>query len=332
MTEIDKHIKLLLDKKNLQNPTSFEELGYMFLGPMVFNYFIWLKNELGKTDKILFNSREGYFLQEIYEMFKIKYNLPESVYFKTSRKISALASFKTKDDIYKTFELHRFSGTLSNLLENRFGIKPNHIDNKLIDTSIEIPNLNEYIDDILLEAEHTRNEYLKYIESVIGNSTDVLMVDSGFQGMTQHNIQKAYDLKFKGRYFIYKGNPFLDDVKGLYHFEESNLRKNLIFFESIFIDKIGSYINIKNGNFINEEFNHNLQFLNEKRKIIVGIKIFVNDMFDFNIKSEKVSYIYADSIFDLMCKKNYVKNQPLFDIFFHDNYYVRDGIKKIIRH
>lgn len=331
MTEIDKHIKLLLDKKDLQNPTSFEELGYMFLGPMVFNYFIWLKNELGKTDKILFNSREGYFLQEIYEMFKIKYNLPESVYFKTSRKISALSSFQTSQDIYDTFKLHRYSGTLSNLLLDRFGLNDIE-DDKYIDSQIEIPNLNKHINQILESAKQTKKEYGKYVKNIVGDSKNVMMVDSGFQGMTQYNIQKAFDLKCKGRYFIYKVNPLLDDVKGLYDFEKSNLKKNLIFFESIFIDSIGSYINIKNGNFINEEFNHNLQFLNEKRKIIVGIKIFVNDMFGFDIKSEQVSYIYADSIFDLMCKKDYVKNQSLFDIFFHDNYYVRDSIKKIIRH
>jgi len=331
MTEIDKHIKLLLDKKDLQNPTSFEELGYMFLGPMVFNYFIWLKNELGKTDKILFNSREGYFLQEIYEMFKIKYNLPESVYFKTSRKISALSSFQTSQDIYDTFKLHRYSGTLSNLLLDRFGLNDIE-DDKYIDSQIEIPNLNKHINKILESAKQTKKEYGKYVKNIVGDSKNVMMVDSGFQGMTQYNIQKAFDLKCKGRYFIYKVNPLLDDVKGLYDFKKSNLKKNLIFFESIFIDSIGSYINIKNGNFINEEFNHNLQFLNEKRKIIVGIKIFVNDMYGFDIKSEQVSYIYADSIFDLMCKKDYVKNQSLFDIFFHDNYYVRDSIKKIIRH
>jgi hypothetical protein len=185
--------------------------------------------------------------------------------------------------------------------------------------------------DILLEAEHTRNEYLKYIESVIGNSTDVLMVDSGFQGMTQHNIQKAYGLKFKGRYFIYKGNPFLDDVKGLYHFEESNLRKNLIFFESIFIDKIGSYINIKNGEFINEEYDKSLQYFDEKTQIIEGVKEFINDMLNFNINTNDVLYVYSDMIFHLMCKENYIKNEKLFDIFFHDNYYVRDNIKKIVR-
>ena len=112
MTQIDNYTKLLLDKRDLQNPKSFEELGYIFIGPMVFNFFMWLKSELGNTDKILFNSREGYFFKEIYEIFKNKYNLPESVYFKTSRKIAAIASFKTKDDIYKTFE---FSVKVTNL-------------------------------------------------------------------------------------------------------------------------------------------------------------------------------------------------------------------------
>jgi hypothetical protein len=331
MTEIDKHIKLLLDKKDWQNPNSFEELGYIFLGPMVFNFFIWLKSELENTDKILFNSREGYFFKEIYEIFKNKYNLPESVYFKTSRKLAALASFKTKDDIYNTFKLHRYFGTLSNLLKDRFGLVVNDIKDEVIDTSIQIPNLDEFIDSILLEAKRTRGEYGEYIKCVIGNSKNVMMVDSGFQGMTQHNIQKAYDLKFKGRYFIYKGNEFLNDVKGLYHFEQSNLRKNLIFFESIFIDKIGSYINIKNGKFINEEFEKSLQYFDEKIEIINGVKKFINDMFNFDINNNDVSYIYSDYIFDLMCKENYIKNEKLFDIFFHDNYYVRDVIKKIER-
>jgi hypothetical protein len=331
MTDIDKHIKLLLDKKDWQNPNSFEELGYVFLGPMVFNFFIWLKSELGSCDKILFNSREGYFFKEIYELFKNKYNLPESVYFKTSRKLAALASFETKDDIYNTFKLHRYFGTLSNLLKDRFGLVVNNIKDEVIDTSIEIPNLDEYIDSILLEAKNTRNEYSKYIKSVIENSNNIVMVDSGFQGMTQYNIQKAYGLKCKGRYFIYKGNPLLDDVKGLYDFEKSNLRKNLIFFESIFIDKIGSYINIKNGEFINEKYDTSLQNFDKKNEIIIGVKQFINDMFKFDIKTNDVSYSYSDMIFDLMCKENYVKNEKLFDIFFHDNYYVRDSIKKINR-
>lgn len=330
MTEIDRHIKILLAKKDLENPASFEELGYMFLGPLVFNYFMWLKNELGETDKILFNSREGYFLQQIYQIFKIKYNLPESVYFKTSRKISALSSFQTSQDIYDTFNLHRYSGTLSNLLSDRFGLSDIQND-KYIDSQIQIPNLNKYINKILESAKQTREEYGEYIKNVVGDSKNIMMIDSGFQGMTQYNLQKAFNLKCKGRYFIYKGNPLLDDVKGLYHFEKSNLKKNLIFFESIFIDKIGSYINIENGKFINEEYNEKLQYFSEKKEIIEGIKKFVIDMLQLDIQSENISYIYSDYIFNLMCTEDYVKNESLFDIFFHDNYYVRDNIKKLYR-
>ena len=54
-------------------------------------------------------------------------------------------------------------------------------------------------------------------------------------------------------------------------------------------------------------------------------------MNSFEIDFKTVSYEYADYIFDLMCTKDYVKNEKLFDIFFHDNYYVRDSIKKVVR-
>ena len=331
MTEIDNHIKLLLDKKDLRNPISFEELGYLYLGPLVFNFFAWLKNEVKESDLILFNSREGYFFQKIYEIFKVKYKLPDSVYFKTSRKLSSIVSFFTKEDIYKTFELHRFEGMLSNLLKNRFGIEPENLQDRFINTKDGIPNIDEFITTILNNSNLVREEYRNYILSIIGDKNNVVMIDSGFQGMTQWNIEKTYDLKFKGRYFLYKGNSNLDDVKGFYDFKKSNLQKNLIFFESIFIDNVGSYIDFKNGEFINESFDKSKQFFTEKELIIIGIKNFINDMLEFNLQLEKLDWKFADNIFDLMCKKDYVKNEKLFDIFLHDNYYVRDSIKKVTR-
>ena len=54
-------------------------------------------------------------------------------------------------------------------------------------------------------------------------------------------------------------------------------------------------------------------------------------MIEFNIDSNETNYQYSESIFDLMCKKDYIKNDSLFDIFFHDNYYSRDSIKKLDR-
>jgi len=329
MYSIDHYTKLLLDKRDLQNPNSFEELGYIFFGPLLFNFFIWLKSEIEADELILFNSREGYFLKEIYEIFKNKYNLPEGVYFKTSRKISTIVSMFNDTDVYKTFESHRYSGKIANLLNDRFGV--NCDENYDVDSLKEIPNLDKYIDDILSNSERVRNDYHKYIKKVIGNKTKVVMIDSGYQGTTQYNIQKAYGLQLKGRYINYKGNKNLSDVKGLYDFYKTNFQKNIIFFESIFTDKVGSYINIIDDTFINEKIDLNNQYFKEKTEIINGIKKFIIDILQTNFDEASVSYEYSDSIFNLMCSKNYIKNEKLFDIFFHDNYYVRDNIKKISR-
>jgi hypothetical protein len=329
MYSIDHYTKLLLDKRDLQNPNSFEELGYIFFGPLLFNFFIWLKSEIEGDELILFNSREGYFLKEIYEIFKNKYNLPESVYFKTSRKISTIVSMFNDTDVYKTFESHRYSGKIVNLLNDRFGV--NCDESYDVDSLKEIPNLDKYIDDILNNAKRVRNDYHKYIKKVIGNKTKVVMIDSGYQGTTQYNIQKAYGLQLKGRYINYKGNKNLSDVKGLYDFYKTNFQKNIIFFESIFTDKVGSYINIIGDTFINEKIDLNNQYFKEKTEIINGIKKFIIDILQTNFDETNVSYEYSDFIFNSMCSKDYIKNEKLFDIFFHDNYYVRDNIKKISR-
>ena len=316
MTQVDNHTK------------SLEELGYTYFGPLIFNYFDWLKTEIGDCDKILFNSREGLFLQEIYELFKDKYSLPPSVYFKTSRTLSTIVSINNTADIFKTFELHRYNGKLSNLLKDRFGITPHIEDDVMVDSNKKIPNLDLYLNEIIQKSKITRDEYKKYISEIIGNSKNILMVDTGYQGTTQYNIEKTYGLKFKGRYITYKGNPLLDDVKGFYDFETHKLKDNIIFLESVLTDKVGTYIDIVNGEFINEESDENQTHFDKKIEIINGIKKFILDMFN---STEIVSKTNADYIFNLMCTDGYIKNESLFDSFFHDNKYTRDITKKINR-
>ena len=305
---------------------SLEELGYNYFGPLIFNYFDWLKTEIGDSDKILFNSREGLFLQEIYELFKEKYDLPPSVYFKTSRTLSTIVSIFNKVDVFRTFDLHRYSGKLSNLLKDRFGITPYVENDVMVDSNENLPNLDLYLKEIIEKSKMTRDEYGKYIIKVIGNSKNILMVDTGYQGTTQYNIEKTYGLKFKVRYITYKGNALLEDVKGFYDFYTHKLKDNIIFLESVLTDKVGTYIDIVNGEFITEQPSENQKYFNDKIKIVNGIKKFILDMFDSNEITSKTN---ADNMFDLMCRNGYVKNESLFDSFFHDNQYTRDIVKKI---
>lgn len=332
MTEIDEYTKTLLAKKNWKYPNSFEELGYIYYGPMVFNFFIWLKQNISESDLILFNSREGYFLNEIYEIFKTRYSLSKSVYFKTSRKIATNSAIYKESDIYDTFKQHRFQGSMSKLLQNRFSIKVDVKNDIYVDSLKQIPDLSEYIFDILEYCKRLRIEYGDYISNTIKDYKNILMVDTGFQGTIQSNLQKAYNFKCVGRYFLYKENSSLVDVKGFFDFNLSKLKNNLVFLESVFIDQVGSYTDIKDGKFINEETQKSFQYFNQKVKIIIGIKNFVNDMLqNEQLDLNECDYLYSDYIFDTMCKNNFVTNDSLFDIFYHDNYYVRETTKKLKR-
>jgi hypothetical protein len=330
VNSIEHYTDLLLEDKDWENPKSLQELGYIYFGPLLFNYFVWLKSELNGCDKVLFNSREGLFLLEIYNIFKQKFNLPEGVYFKTSRKLSLVVSLFNRNDVYDSFKLHRYKGKLSNLLKDRFNIISSESDVE-VDTHIKMPDLNFCMNQILQKAEDTRKQYGEYIKDIIGDSKNVVMIDSGYQGTTQQNIEKTYNIKFKGRYVIYKGNKLLNDVKGFYDFEKSKLKENLIFLESVFIDKVGSYVDILNGEFKNEELNKTQKHFEDKIKIIEGVKNFVLDILNCDIDMNNVSYQKPAYIFDLMCNKNFVKNDSLFESFYHDNLYVREGVKKIQR-
>ena len=302
----------------IKNPKSLEELGYIFFGPLVFNYFNWLKDEVKDGDLILFNSREGYFLNELYQEFKIKYNLPKSVYFKTSRKLASLSSFVSDNDIY-------------HLLKYRFGLDYINVSDIKINTLDNVPDLSLYISDILEKSKVLRTQYKKYIEITIGKSKNVYMVDSGYQGTTQYYLQKTFDLDLKGRYMTYKGNIDLKNTKGFYDFEKCNFKNNIIFFESVFTDKVGTYIDIVDGEFINEDDTQNQKYFSDKIKIVEGIKNFVKDILSTNLSEYDISQETPDTIFNLMCTKDYIKNELLFESFFHDNNYVRNNVKKIER-
>ena len=315
----------------IKNPKSLEELGYIFFGPLVFNYFNWLKDEVKDGDLILFNSREGYFLNELYQEFKIKYNLPNSVYFKTSRKLASLSSFVSDNDIYQSFNLHRYNGTLSDLLKYRFGLDYINVSDIKINTLDNVPDLSLYISDILEKSKVLRTQYKKYIEITIGKSKNVYMVDSGYQGTTQYYLQKTFDLELKGRYMTYKGNIDLKNTKGFYDFEKCNFKNNIIFFESVFTDKVGTYIDIVNDKFVNEDDTQNQKYFSDKIKIVEGIKNFVKDILSTNVSEYDISQETPDTIFNLMCTKDYIKNELLFESFFHDNNYVRNNVKKIER-
>jgi hypothetical protein len=312
------------------NPQSLEELGYTYFGPLVFNYFKWLIDNLNGADLVLFNSREGYFLKDIWETYRDKYDLPNSVYFKTSRKLASMVSFTNETEIYDSFKLHRYEGDINDLLFGRFGIEAS-VPKQWIDTKKELPDLNKWIKPIITKSNELRIEYKKYIDSVIGSAKNIIMVDSGFQGTTQYYLEKVYGYHFIGKYFTYKGNLPINDAEGLYPFYESKFKDNIIFFESVFIDKVGTYIDLINGEFVNSDWEITQSDFEDKKKIIDGIKQYIKSNISLpHLYSPQIEF--GDFIFDKMCQKEHIQNKELFNSFKHENLYVRNEAKQIQRY
>ncbi len=312
-----------------RNPQTLEELGSIYIGPLVFNYFKWLINNLNGADLVLFNSREGYFLKEIWETYKEEYNLPNSVYFKTSRKLASMVAFMNEAEIYESFKLHRYEGDINDLLFDRFGIKVNTA-KQWIDTTKELPDLSQWIKSIIAKSNELRIEYKNYIDNVIGSAQNIIMVDSGYQGTTQYYLEKVYGYQFKGMYFTYKGNLNIKNAKGLYPFYESKLKDNLIFFESIFVDRVGTYIDLVNGEFINSEWEITESDFKDKQAIIAGIKQYIKQNISLpHLYDPQIEF--GDFMFDKMCQKGYIENESLFNSFKHDNKFVRTNTKQIQR-
>ncbi len=312
-----------------RNPQTLEELGSTYIGPLVFNYFKWLIDNLNGADLILFNSREGYFLKQIWETYEEKYDLPKSVYFKTSRKLASMVSFTNETEIYDSFKLHRYEGDINDLLFDRFGIKTN-ISKQWIDTKIELPDLSEWIEMIIIKSNKLKIEYKKYIDGIIGSAQNVIMVDSGYQGTTQYYLEKVYGYKFRGRYFTYKNNLPIKDAEGLYPFYESKFKDNIIFFESIFVDEVGTYIDLINDKFVNNNWEITESDFKNKQKIVFGINEYIKSNISLpHLYPPQIEF--ADFIFDKMCENGYVQNESLFDSFKHENKFVRNSTKRIIR-
>ena len=102
--------KIFQNKKFLIN--NLHDLGYIFYGPLIYAFFLWIEQNSLKKDKkkILFCAREGFYFKKLFDDFFNKNKGFKTIYFKVSRRLSVVPTFKNKNDILESFKSHRFEG------------------------------------------------------------------------------------------------------------------------------------------------------------------------------------------------------------------------------
>ena len=320
-----------------------ETLGYVFWGPFVLNFMIWLINNLKKSKYkvVLFVARDGYLINYLYEYIiktlKLK-NMPEPIYFKTSRRAITVPTIKTKEDIL--FILKKpYKCTKAQLLKERFGINisGNKGDKVLINSEENNNKILEYSEEIIKNAAIERRNYFKYINSLekLTNKNNIAIFDLYSSGTIQYYLSKLINKKIHGFYLAtnslpnlyYKDNSYIDAQLGnqlLYNPQYSIIRHYQML-ESVFTDPNNTLIKCDcNGEFCYlKTDSKELRDFSKINLIHDGIKSFIYDyiMLNKNNALKEVRLEFTDDIFNLFVSDKSIVIDEIKDVFYFESSY-----------
>ncbi len=252
---------------------SMEIIGY-FVAPLIINYMNWLfrkSKELGIT-KILFIARDGYLLEKLYK--KYPFQKPEGIYFYTSRRALAVTTIKTKQDIIETFNIFYLNRkiTIKKFINAAFGVE---IQDSFTEKFVNEVSAKELLDFILSHTElildnasKEREEYLKYISSVINSDDSIGIINFVSSGTTQFFAEKLLGNNIKFFCFqttcdIKKVNLNFNNLYALYGeyispiISNNNLARHYHTLEAILTSPDEQFVKINNG--IMEFLNNNVR-------------------------------------------------------------------------
>lgn len=189
-----------------------QELVQLILAPIIFKYNLWLiQTSIQKNlSQIIFPSRDGYLLKQIYEESQRIFNqltIPKAHYFYTSRRSAMIAATKNKIDFNRIFDFPD-DRPFHEMIAARFGV--------VFDEETNRENLTfcEY-QQLLVACQKERQNYLKYAESFAAIlQQSVGLVDLVAMGSVQYSLERLLSTKFEGLYFL-KRKPTVDYLNNL---------------------------------------------------------------------------------------------------------------------
>jgi FMN phosphatase YigB (HAD superfamily) len=292
---IDEYVLSTLYRQRQRSKNSYalhseKELATVMFSPVLFNFCNWLELRIKeeRIDNLLFCAREGYFLQRLFNVYvKLKGEqrlLKKQSYLKCSRNIALLAGIQSRDDIYDVFRLHRYEGSLYNLLRHRFRLPARSLNETLQGVHLDsrVQAFDDYLvpfeDQILLEARRLRNNYGRYLKTLVKSPKErVAIVDQGVSGTVQKFIDSMVVNEVFGAYVChFAHNPLKNrNFLGMLEGRKSSFLKVSHIFESVLTSPTGSYV-----------------WCNDRAQFITGTK-FTNQR-NFGFRQRVVEQVTSD--------------------------------------
>ena len=326
---------------------NYTELS-LFIAPMMVEFIRWMIRivEEKEFDYILFPSRDGYLIKELYN--NLADSPVENVYFRTSRRAVSVAGIFEDADISRIAR-RKYNGTFGDFLCKRYGIQVRDGDNpeRLVSTenSVDIEkHLAPYWDSIISYADNERKNYLAYMKNVGVYSKkahkNTAIFDFVSSGTVQYNLSRILNEKLRGLYFATMNLPnsmYTEDTDAIYsaygnirsYGNESFLAKYYLILECILTDSKDTFICIDNqGNEIYEGDGRNHQF-GEISKIQCAIMDFARDfktLFGDVYICADVDLSISDELFGVLFSNGIIVADSIKEVFSGDDIY--DGISQ----
>lgn len=263
------------------------DMGYLVFGPVIYTFFAWLTDQAKKDGirKLVFMSRDGYFLQEDYKLYcDLQGKASESCYLGISRQLAMTTSIQTEEDLYDFMKVP-YTGLPAELLEDRFNIRIMERDqsnHNIFDLyKIYKKEIWEYVNWI-------RNNYLEYLKSVRLDN-ECAVVDLGYYGNNQRYLNALTGQNIKGYYFNANLSPentnsqkavmkacfqSAEDSRG----QKSQILEKMIYMESFLTAPYGMIKAVdEKGAFLYAPEGENQKKFGEKEKTNEGVKQFIRD-------------------------------------------------------
>lgn len=216
--------------KKKQLNSSYEEFGYMYLGPLLFGFCKYINKNVKDENNLIFLAREGNLLKKCYDSIFFTQNKTKYMY--VSRKsISSDAIFDfDKFNEFSSIQSFSQNETIEIFLKryNLYNKKNIILVSKLIDlneTLYSEKSKEFFKNNFEMLLNNAKNERLlqNYLESFDIN-TNTTIVDIGWNGTMQDLIEKKIGFSINGLYlgvrarrknnqkhgFIFENNEFLE--------------------------------------------------------------------------------------------------------------------------
>lgn len=172
------------------------ELIRYFVAPIIFKYIIWMITIINQNnnDYVIFPSRDGYVLQQIYEVMREDNLLPPSMYLYASRQAVLIAAARERQDIEYILKFPD-DRSFRDMVKARFG------------EEVEANSLEELTEmDYSLLLNRSKEEREKY--NIYLQNTELLKVKNGAfidfvaMGTVQEAMERLLRKHFNGVYFV----------------------------------------------------------------------------------------------------------------------------------